>query len=179
MEQLLQKIESGEDIAPAFELKYDERFRICGGELRQLGSKCFLVGGHDFDGVYSKNDSTFSQEYTETIISFDIQRNDTSFAITNFVEWYDEHEFHRRDLNMSPVILPNRQPGLAAFGGVFKRTKDLPLEHPIYISADTIEVDSSFSQQYNQYTCPVIPLYQSKTGYMHSLFFGWNEPLFL
>ncbi len=172
LEILIPLIINGQDPSPAIRQYTDERFRICGGEMHELGEDVFLVGGHDFAGLYSSNGvPTFTQTYTSEILRFRIEDNGTDLAIQDFTV-FQGPEFHRRDGNLAALMMPDGSPALGVYGGVFKPDVDAPYLHPIYISPNEIEVDSSYFQKMSQYTCALLPMFDDAAQTMYTVLFG-------
>lgn len=164
-------VENKGDARSAFRLLQDERMRVCGAEMHKLGDWIYLVGGHNFSGLYSKEGTEVKQTYTSEIRRFHIQDDGSKLNITDYSA--EAHpEFHRRDGNLAAVITTEGKSALAYYGGVFQPTADLPYLNPIYIQSNSIRIDSSYEQLMCQYTCPILPIYDSKTRNMHSVFFG-------
>lgn len=172
LEQLIPLVQQGLSPAPAIRWLEDTRLQVCGGELHLLDDWFYLVGGHNFGGLYSENSSqTFTQTYTNEIRRFKLNDTGTGLIITDYEAFWDE-DYHRRDLSVAPLVLPGGQHALAAYGGVFRPNADVPYFNPIFITPDNIWVDEAFEQKMSQYTCPVLPLYDTETQAMHSVFFA-------
>lgn len=172
LETLVPAIINGGDPEASFRVLNDERLRVCGGEMHELGEDLYLVGGHNFGGLYSSNGvPTFTQTYTQEIRKFRIADNGVDLSIQNY-QAFQHPEYHRRDMNMAPTLRPDGQKALAVFGGVFQPNRDLPYQHPIFIDETGIEVDESYFQQMCQYTCPVLPIFEATRQEMHHVFFG-------
>lgn len=170
---LVEAILEDEPIASAVNSIVDERIRVCGGEAHQLGDWTFLVGGHNFSGLYSQNGTaTFTQEYTNEIRKFQLTTSPEGLPVIAEYEAFKDDEFHRRDLNVGPCILENGAEGLCAYGGVFRPDADLPYLNPIYIQENSIEVNEDYEQLMSHYTCPILPVYDVAQNEMHSVFFG-------
>lgn len=169
---LIAAVVEGGPLAPHVRQITDERLRVTGGILEKLGDRFYLVFGHHFDGYYSRDTTTFFQRYTEEIRSFRIEDDGASLRLADYAATADPAQFHRRDLNAAPVVLPGEREGLAAYGGVFRPGTELPWLHPVYFDADGYAVDTTFEQRMSQYTCPVLPLYDHHAGAMHTVFFG-------
>ncbi len=172
---MMDAIINNQNLRPHIRQITDERLRVTGGEMRKMGSEAFLVFGHNFDGQYSRNQSpTFTQTYTNEVRKFQIQDDGVNLSITNYTAFIDPtpEEFHRRDLNVVPLVRPNGTPALAAYGGVFRREVDLPFLHPIYIDASGAQVDSSYEQLMSHYTCANVGIYDDARQTMHTTFFG-------
>lgn len=174
---LVPAIINGTSASHAFQQITDTRLQVCGGEMLALGGDFYLVGGNDFSGRYSDDESEFIQVYTNEIRKFNINNQDGILSISNYTAFSGSAEYHRRDFSLAPVIFPDNSEGLAVYGGVFRPDAPLPYEHPIYISENDIQIDESYSQKMSHYTCPVIPLYDAEDQNMYSIFFGglsWN-----
>ncbi len=79
LETLVPAIVGGGDPAGSFMLLQDERMRVCGGDMLRLGDYVYLVGGHDFAGLYNSSGApTFIQTYTSEIRRFKIALEDSS-----------------------------------------------------------------------------------------------------
>lgn len=171
---LIEKIMASSNPSQAVNQIESEFMRVCGGEMEKLGNWFYLVGGHTFSGLYSQSGApTFTQAYTSEIRKFQIQLPITAQSIINTSVFKDEINLHRRDFSLAPIIRPDGKEGLALYGGVFRPEADLPYYHPVYITEDkTISVDLNYEQQFSQYTCPVVPIYDSKDGSMYSIFFA-------
>ncbi|MCF8246874.1 MAG: T9SS type A sorting domain-containing protein [Saprospiraceae bacterium] len=179
------KLLAGENPAAAFRQTEVPQLKACGGEMEKMGDWFYLVGGHEFSGLYNQNGPPqFTQVYTNEIRRFKITNNTASLAITDYTAHHDEANLHRRDFTLSPVIRPNGSEALCLYGGVFRPDEDLPFYNPIFIAEDNIfEMDASYEQLFSQYTCPAVPLFDSLDGSMNTLFFGglsvhfWNNGL--
>ena len=184
LELLSDALISGGDISPAFRQINDSLFQVTGGEIEMSGDKIYLFGGHVFTGEYSNPASpAFTQEYTNELRKFNLSDDGTTISISDIEIIKDTANFHRRDLNFEPVILPGEIPALAAFSGVFQYDADWVWFNPVYFFEDGYEVDTNFSQVLNHYTCPVMEIYDSVSEINYSTFFGgigqnyYNEDL--
>lgn len=145
----------------------------CGGSLKKLGNRYFLVFGHRFDGIYSvqnPENSIFTQEYSNSVKSFEIDT--TTFGINNYGQFKDSINFHRRDFNLVQQVFPNRSEGLTGFSGVFQYQSNIPYLNSININADSAVAAPNFEQHLSQYHCAVMPVYDSTYNVMHTFFFG-------
>lgn len=175
---------NGRDITPFITQVHDGRARVTGGELRRLGNTYFLVFGQVFDGLYSPTDADnrtmFTQTYTEQYATFQLAADGTisnyktvrAPAAAGTVPAVDARPFHRRDLTVSPVILDDGSPGIAAWGGVFVPGQINAYRKPVYIRSDGTFTIDSYEQFFSQYNCAVVPLYSESTQTMHTTFFG-------
>lgn len=178
---LVPAVIAGNSPITAFRSMRDERFKVCGGEMHELGEYLYLVGGHDFNGLYNQlGNPTYTQEYTSEIRKFKIVDDGDLLSIENYTAMANP-EFHRRDLSLTNAVFEDGSLGLAAFGGVFKPDADAAYLNPIYITEDHIEIDASYDQKMGQYTCPVLPFFDETNQIQYYLFFGgislhyWDE----
>lgn len=171
---LLNNIALSNPISSCFLQVIDSNMAVAGGALEKIDSTYYLVFGHRFDGRYARNTSlgSFTQTYTHEIRKFEIFNDGISLAINNYHAETDTNNFHRRDLNVVPQIFPNGDYGCTAFGGVFQKNADLPFLTPIDIRADTTIHQSVFNQNLSQYTSALMPVFDSSSNSMHTVFFG-------
>lgn len=150
----------------------DSRMQVCGGELGMIGSNYFLIGGHNFSGEYrSPANNEFFQKYTNQYKKFNLSIGGT-ISVSNYTEYTDTVNLHRRDMNVVPMINPDGSESLALYGGVFKYEKDLPFQNPVYINNSVYSVDASFSQRFTQYNSAYLNMFDSVKKDMHTVFFG-------
>ncbi|MFN8393700.1 MAG: T9SS type A sorting domain-containing protein [Bacteroidia bacterium] len=170
---LIQSVTSGGAIGSHFRQVSHPDFAVTGGHLKTVNGVFFLVGGNKFDGRYNPmGNPTYTQIYTEQIRKFTIADNGFQLNITHLPSVTDATNLHRRDYNVVPQIMPTGNEGLTAFSGVFQLNVDLPYLNCVNIDSNSHAVNSAFSQYYNHYHCPVIPLYSASMNEMHSVFFG-------
>ena len=165
------------NIEPFFsEIMEGSQFAVAGGRLNKIDSTYYLVGGHDFNGRYNpENQPTFTQEYTNAVRRFNIYNESDKMFVGYLPSYIDTAHFHRRDFNVVPQIMPNGEEGLTAFSGVFQHQYDLPFLYSVDIYKNTYIVNSDFSQYYNHYHCPAIPIYDAVNNTMHTFFFGGHR----
>ncbi len=169
---LVNAVQNAGNVQSALRQTNDDRLKICGGEMHHLADELYLVGGHNFEGLYSQTGApVFTQTYTNKILRFRIQDDANSLGITNYTAFQDA-EYHRRDLNLAPLMLPGMTPALGVYGGVFRPDADVPYFNPIYISEESIELDASYEQKMSHYTCPIVPMYDEVAENMYSIFFA-------
>lgn len=152
-----------------------------GGRLIKLSDGYFyLVMGHNFTGSYTafegqseQNTQAASQEYLSEIRKLKIAVSPQGAMSVVLVEKYrDDDEFHRRDLNVTPILSPQGA-GLAAYGGVFTPMTQLGYSKPIYLfPGSKPAADSAFSQRMNAYDCPTMLIYDKASQTMYTTFFG-------
>ncbi len=155
----------------------DDRLKVVGGQLIRFDGTYHLVGGNRFDGEYLGG---FTQTYTEADRTFSIGDNGSTLALLDYDEVSDATNLHRRDINLSPVILDDGSEGFALFGGVFTTDTTLPFKNPIYFDGSSTSVETSFEAQFGHYTSPVLPIYDADPDakLMHSVFFGGMNQFF-
>lgn len=146
---------------------------VTGGHLEMMHSEYYLIGGNRFDGNYNPmGNPTYTQVYTNAVQTFKILDNDTTLQIQLLKKWTDTAQFHRRDYNAVPQIMPNGKEGITAFSGVFQTKINLPYLGSVSFDSSMYKADSGFQQYYNQYHCAVLPMYSESLNTMHSVFFG-------
>ncbi|CAN5651516.1 hypothetical protein BH11BAC1_BH11BAC1_01390 [soil metagenome] len=171
---LINNVVNGYAVDPAIRQIRDSNLIVTGGHLEKIDSTYYLIMGHRFDGMYSKiyGSALFIQVYSNSIRKFNINDDGTSLAISNYSAVIDTDNFHRRDLNVAEQIFPNGDFGYTAFGGVFQKTATLPFLTPIDITSTSIQHQSGFNQNLNQYETAAMPVFDSLNNFMHTIFFG-------
>ncbi len=160
-------------IASSIRQVVDTNFAVCGGDLGKLGNDYYLMLGHKFTGRYDHvAGPLFTQIYSNRIKKFTISDNDTTIALSAFTYQTDTTNFHRRDFTSAPIVKPNGDFGIGIYGGVFQKNVDLPYREPINIEALGTTTDTSYHQIMSQYTCAVIPVYDSTKFTMYTTFLG-------
>ncbi len=174
VDNMINAVMTGSSIAPHIRQITDTNLRVCGGEMTSLNGECFLFFGHNFYGRYSDPPQpTFTQIYNHQLKRFTINDDGVNLSVSNYSTLVDTNNFHRRDLNVGPVVLPDGSFGWCAYSGVFRKNINLPYLSPInYDPVNGAQVDSSFSQLMNNYTCPMAPLFDSVQGTMYTVMFG-------
>lgn len=171
--ELIDAVVSNGDISSYFRQISDEKFAVTGGHLEKVNNTFYLVGGNRFDGNYNPmGNPTYTQVYTDAIRRFDITDDGLSISISHYPEIVDTEYLHRRDYNAVPQILPNGEQGITAFSGVFQPDIDVPFLHSINIDENGYLINENFTQYYNHYHCPVLPIYSELSNEMHNVFFG-------
>lgn len=169
---MISAVQNATALAPHIrQMPSDDRLKVAGGHLIRLDGTYHLVGGNRFDGEYLGG---FTQTYTEADRTFTIGDNGSTLALLNYAEISDATNLHRRDVNVSPVVLDDGSEGFALFGGVFRTDAVLPYRNPVYFNGSTMTVDTAFEAQFGHYTSPVLPIYDADpaANLMHSVFFG-------
>lgn len=161
------------EIHSAFRIITDEIFRITGGESQWLNDKAYLFGGQDFSGIYTQIPSEmFTQIYTNSVLKFFLNDDGVSLSISDVEQITDSINFHRRDLNLKPIMYPGAVPGLAEYSGVFQYDGNIPWLTNIYLTEDSYTVDSSMQHRFSNYTCPVMSVYDAESEIAYTTFFG-------
>lgn len=177
LELLSAALEAGTAIDGAFRTFDDPIFEVTGGEIAVMGDTIYVFGGHSFTGVYSKPAGPqFTQVYTNRLTKFTLADDGTTITIGDVQHVLDTIAFHRRDFNFEPIMFPGEVPALVALSGVFQYEADWVWFEPVFVTDTGYVMDESFMQKMNNYTCPVISLYDSvtETSY-HTLFGGISQ----
>jgi hypothetical protein len=183
--QLIESVLHGK-IAPAsVSFAESKAVQSAGGGLIKLADGFFyLVMGHSFSGSYTAfegqgehNAEAASQVYLNQIRKLKIADLSPGRLDVSVVETFeDEDQFHRRDLNVTPILSTNGL-GLAAYGGVFTPQTQLSYSQPVYLfESGKPLVDHAFDQKMNTYSCPTMLLYEKSGAIsearMYTTFFG-------
>jgi hypothetical protein len=172
IDSMISAVISAQNIAPYIRQVTDTNFRVCGGEMGSIGNVHYLAFGHDFEGRYTDPPTPlFTQVYTHALKKFSISDNGSAFSIVNYSEQTDTNNFHRRDFNFVPEIMPNGNEALGVYAGVFRKDVNWPWKEPIRITASGVTV-GTYQQQMNHYTCATLPIYDSISQKMYTTFFG-------
>ncbi|MEW6469366.1 MAG: T9SS type A sorting domain-containing protein [Bacteroidota bacterium] len=151
----------------------DTNLTVCGGELNKLGNDYYLLFGHDFQGRYTDPPTPlFTQEYCNQVKRFTIADDGVNLAVQNYTAFTDTVNYHRRDLNVSPVVLPGGAFALGAYGGVFQYDVNLPYREPITVSSSGVSVNTAYQQAMSHYTCALIPIFDTLYEDMYVTFLG-------
>ncbi len=170
---VIDAVQNHGSILPYFRQITDQVFAVTGGNLQKMGNDFYLVMGHRFDGRYNHNSgATYTQSYTHQIRRFRIDDNGTNLSISNYSVQEDTTNLHRRDYNLVPQIFAGGVEGITAFSGVFQKGKDLPFLNSVDITPNGFVINNSFQQNLNQYHTAHLPVYDSLSDAMHTLFFG-------
>ncbi|HEY0031099.1 MAG TPA: T9SS type A sorting domain-containing protein [Bacteroidia bacterium] len=173
VDNMISAVINAQPIAPSIRQVTDTNFSICGGELGKIGSDFYLMFGHNFGGRYTDPPTPlFTQTYSDQIKKFSLNDDGTTITLSGFTYQTDTNNFHRRDLNIAPIVKPDGSYGIGAYGGVFRKDSNLPFREPIRVSAGGAMVDMAYQQVMNHYTCAVMPIYDSATQIMYTTFFG-------
>jgi hypothetical protein len=152
--------------------------QVTGGAMLAMGGRTHLVFGQDFQGTYSPFGNG---AYTEQVRSFDIVDDGVNLSIANVTSSTPDPDYHRRDLNVVPVLRPDgaggATEGLLALSGVFTPSDGAWLT-PVEIDAagnpsmDDPNLPATFRQGMNNYHSAKLGLYSESTGEMHEALFG-------
>ncbi len=153
----------------------DDRMRVTGGELEKLGNTFYLAFGHNFNTIYKGG---ITGIYTERIRRFQINFDGKNLSIANYdsistpLTYQGLSQFHRRDLNIVPSVMPDQTIGLSALGGVFT-TQAGPFPNPISIfQTGTVQIDTSFQQNLCLYECAKVLMYDPTAKNMYTSLLG-------
>ena len=173
VDNIIDAVINAQPIAPTIRQVTDTNFSICGGELGKIGSDYYLIGGHNFGGRYSDDPfaGLFIQTYSDRIKKFNLADDGTTITLSGYSYQVDTNNFHRRDLNMAPIVNPDNSFGIGIYGGVFRKDSNLPFREPIRLNTASTSVNT-YQQIMNQYTCAMMPIYDSATQKMYTTFFG-------
>lgn len=173
VDSMINAVMNNTPIAPYIHQITGTNFKVCGGDLQKVGSDFYLVFGQVFTGRYDHafGSGLFLQKYMTEVKMFNITNTNGNVVASNFSSRPDTTNFHRRDLNVTPIITPSGQQSLMAHGGVFQKDADLPYYEPIQIGPTSDSV-YSYQQKMSHYTCAYLPVYDSVNQNMHTTFFG-------
>jgi hypothetical protein len=173
VDNMINAVINAQPISSCIRQIIDTNLAVCGGDLGKIGNDFYLCFGHKFDGTYADPPvPIFTQKYTERIKKFNLNDDGVTITLNNFSYQVDTTNFHRRDLNLGPIVKPDGSFALEAYGGVFRKQQNLPFREPITISAGGTTVNTAYQQVMSHYTCANIPVFDSVTGSMYSTFFG-------
>ncbi len=155
----LQYVQSGGQ-APAadqvFQIALQDDFvRVTGGALMIVNDYFYLVGGQNFEGVYTVGSTG---DYTNAIRSFTLEQNGSDWSLGTIDSLVDTVNLHRRDFNLVPYLSSGGLQEAIILGGVFT-PEDLSYNNPVYITGlatGTPAITVGLSEQScNQYSCAV------------------------
>lgn len=176
VKETIEAIINGNNIDSYFRQIKDDKFQVTGGHLSKIEDRYYLLGGQKFIGRYNpmgpNHGPGFTQEYTNSIRVFTINDDGNTITIEHLPSHTDKDNLHRRDYNAVEQIMPNGKEGITMFSGVFQENLDLPFLNSVDVSSNGYNVNNEFSQYYNHYHCPVLPLYSESENKMHTIFFG-------
>ncbi len=170
--QLLQLIQSNQNISTSFRQIINDTFAVAGGQLKFINNKFYLAGGHRFNGKYSLDSRLFRQQYTEGVYVFSIDSTQNELKVSIHTKIIDELNFHRRDFNLSPFVTEKNKIEPVAFSGVFMVNEARPFNNISSIQENGFTDISNFNQYLASYQCSRIGLYSPTSDVMNVLFFG-------
>jgi hypothetical protein len=172
VDSMISAVMNAQPIASCIRQVTDTNFTVCGGDLGKIGSTYYLMFGHDFEGSYADPPvPIFTQVYTDRIKKFSFTDDGSTISLSPFTYLSDTSNFHRRDLNTGPIVRPDGSFAIGAYGGVFRKDSNLPYRQPLLITSAGTSVNT-YQQLMNQYTCPLMPVYDSATQTMYTTLFG-------
>jgi len=174
IDSMINAVVNGLPIAPYIRQITNANLQVTGGDMLTIGDTTYLIFGHYFRGRYQQLPGPiFTQIYSDQVKKFVINDDGVNLGITYYGSDTDTNNFHRRDLNVGPTIDLSGNETWAAYSGVFRKDADLPYLSPVQFTAGgTYVVDTTFSQQMNNYSCPLIPIYDSVQGNMYTVLMG-------
>lgn len=156
----------------------DERMQVTGGSLEKIGDNFYLVFGQNYNSIYKGGVTGI---YTEQIRQFKINNSGGQLSISDYstittpLKYQDMSQFHRRDLNIFPTILPDGTQGIGALGGVFTKQAG-PYPNPVSIAAANgpavAAIDTGFQQRFCLYDCARMLVYDPRGKNMYTTLFG-------
>jgi hypothetical protein len=184
------------ELRKLFRKNHDERLKVAGGELKQLGSALALVFGHRFDGMYSINLRDYNrrggmqQRYTQKVKVFGLNDDLSVDKLQLYGPFDSALPFNRRDLIVADMIRPDGTAALTVYGGVFLAQQEpaahlnpvdidlLPERDPLVDSmpgqepALRMAVDKSFQQALSHYDCASFSVFDGSAKTMYTTLFG-------
>ena len=145
---LIDAIQNGRSIPSFFRQITDSQFQVTGGKLKKIYDTYYLLGGQKFIGLYNPMGPDmgqgFTQEYTNSVRRFILDDDGVSISVTHLESLIDSADFHRRDYNAEPQIMPNLSQGITMFSGVFQYTHDLPFLNCVNLDSSGYAVNNEF-----------------------------------
>jgi hypothetical protein len=168
-------------IAPYFRQIQNNAFAVCGANMQQIDSVFYVVWGHRFDGIYNRSDTSgyFMQEYTHEVRKMKIADDGVNLSVQFLPSYTDTINFRRRDYNLVSQIMTDGSYGLTGFSGVFQKGVTLPHLESVNITPSGYNVNTSFQQMLSHYHSAVMPVYDSVSNTMHTIFFGGTAQYYI
>jgi hypothetical protein len=164
------------NISTYFRQITDDKLAVTGGQLGLLNDIFYLCGGQYFEGRYNpmgpNHGPGFTQKYTNEIRTFKIADDGNNLSINNYSANQDIQNLHRRDYNMVPQIFPDNSKGFTMFSGVFQYDANIPWLNTVDVIESGYKVNNEFNQLLSQYHSAKVPIYNSETKEMMTVFFG-------
>ena len=133
--------------------------RVTGGEMIIVSDYFYLVGGQNFEGVYSVGSTG---DYTNAIRTFTLQQTGSEWSLGTMDSLVDPVNLHRRDINLVPYLSSDGLDEAIILGGVFT-PEDLSYNNPVYITGLTDGTPAitvgRYEQSCNQYSCAVASMW--------------------
>ena len=175
----------GETAAEHIRQIFDDIFKVTGGYMNQIGDHpTLLIMGHEFNGFYgdpTQQPPEF-QQYTEQVRRFYIHDDGVNLSFTpkSSLPLIPDPNYHRRDLNVVPVVRKMNKKlknSFVALSGVFTLTTGVwtvPVEITSrgYPSMADPDLPSTFKQGMNNYDCATFGMFSEKTGDMYTILLG-------
>ncbi len=162
------------DPASFYQVK-DDRFRVAGGGLCYVNGTFYLVFGQNYAGMYQPGRNG---EYTEQVRTFSLtdrdgpspQLADYSFMADSTGNSGPASQFHRRDLNVVPVIHADGTVGVDVYGGVFTADDGAYLR-PVSITGSATKIHGN-NLKVGLYECAQAQLFDPVTKKMYTSLLG-------
>lgn len=157
--------------------------QVTGGVLFQANphSPFLLIFGQNFDGFYTDNSSGI---YTEQVRPFQVIDDGNILYVQQGNQLKKNPDYHRRDLNVIPIIQESTHFSFIALSGVFTKDEGV-YTVPVFIDAEGKAFmpdptnPNTFKQGMNNYFCAYTNLYSKKSNKNHILLYGGFSYLFL
>lgn len=161
------------NISQYFQQITADEFAVTGGQMRFFNGKLYLVGGHRFDGRYNPmGNPTYTQTYTNGIRMFQPINEAENLHFTDYSEWIDEVNLHRRDYNLLPDLTAENSERLIVSSGVFQVGINSPFLYPVIIDENGVTSETAFNQYLSNYHSAHATFKNTSNQEMHTLFFG-------
>lgn len=157
---------------------------VTGGELVKIGNYFYLVMGQYFAGAYNPGQGSQStQRYTDEIrqFTFTLSGGKLSAKLTKVFTDGNRPDstsrYHRRDLNVVPILDNKGKEGLAVYGGVFTQKVNGIWQNPVFVlqgnnNQVVTKLDTRFEQRFNQYNSAAVLMFDGKSGTMITTLLG-------
>jgi hypothetical protein len=173
---------------------------ITGGSMQPaapLNQQGFLlIFGQQFDGAYSTGGGVAVQNYSESVRQFTFtpgasgatSGKPTGALAVNLMAIEppisrsrppeDTVQYHRRDLTVLPLLSPDGDPRIGAFGGVFVPGQMAGFVNPVLIDARasapgfSLNVDKAATQWLSQYEAAALPIHSKREHATYVTLFG-------
>lgn len=174
--ETINAIINGEDPVSFISQTRDERMAVTGGRMAMMDGRIHLVGGHRFDGRYNPHGPDhgpgFSQQYTNQVRSFGIDRKGAVPSVVNYDAVTDSLLLHRRDYNLLPYTDELGRKMLTIYSGVFQYDQNIPYTSLIDIGRDSVKEFAGFEQKFNHYHTATLTIFDVGQKQSFNIFFG-------